>query len=196
MTSTTNKPDPTDPERLISELRKNKLSFAKFADRMVRAVYGKSRYGVAAERSRFDTLVSKSQEAFTLLLYKNGHSNWVWASHNDPGTTSDASSEAIGESGCPSYRYTARSNEMTFRNGGWSREGMQDFNELYMRVAEDRVSDNGTFEEYYKMHRAKNTQTPKNRSKRKRDNAQPILTIRDDLGDLLRDNENSDNGIL
>jgi hypothetical protein len=85
---------------------------------------------------------------------------------------------------------------MTFRNGGWSREGMQNFNELYMRVAEARVSDNGTFEEYYKRHRANNTQTPKNRSKSKRDNAQPILTIWDDLGDLLLDNENSNNGIL
>jgi hypothetical protein len=58
MTSTANKPDPPDPERLISELRKNKLQFTKFADRMIHAVYGKSRYGVAAEISRFDTLIS------------------------------------------------------------------------------------------------------------------------------------------
>jgi hypothetical protein len=137
MTSTANKPDPLDPERVISELRKNKLPFAEFADRMIRAIYGKSCYGVAAEISRFDTLVSKSQEAFTLLLYENGYSNWVWALYNEPGTTSDASSDVIGESGCPSYKYTTRSNEMTFRNGGWSRKGMQNFNELYTRVAEE-----------------------------------------------------------
>ena len=157
---------------------------------MIRAVHGKSRYGEAVERMPFDTLISKSQEAFTLLLYENGYKNWVWAASNDPGTTSDGSGDTGGNTTdglCPMYVYTVRHKEaLTSRNGGWSVEGMMKYNDLYRRVTDDRTIDAGSFSTVYRLYREEKRTTVK---KRKRGTVHPvqILTISDDLGDLLQD---------
>jgi len=172
-------------------MRENQTQYTDFADHMIRAVHGKSRYGEAAERVNFDTLISKSQEAFTLLLYENGYQNWVWAASNDPGTTSDGSSDDTGgnttDGLCPMYKYTVRHKEtMTSRNGGWSVEGMMKYNELYRRVSNDRTKDGGSFSAAYRMYRDEKRTRAK---KRKRGTVGPrqILTISDDLNDLLQD---------
>jgi hypothetical protein len=188
-TNTSNKPDPPAPEEFAADLRANQGQCTVFADHMIRAVHGKSRYGEAAERITFDSLISKSQEAFTLLLYENGYKNWVWASRNDPGSASDASADANTDSSdgtCPTYGFTERGREgLPSRNGGWSLEGMKKYNELYKRVTEDRISDAGAFRKAYRDHRE--AKRSKGR-KRKRGNADQmiILTISDDLGELMQ----------
>ena len=179
------KPDPPTPEEFQGALRQNQKQYIAFADIMIRAVHGKSRYGGAAKTTSFDTLVSKSQEAFTLLLYENGYKNWVWAARNDPGSTSDASTDAGGnttDSNCPKYGYTSRNKEeLTGRNGGWSKEGMLKYNELYRRVAADRAVDKGDFEKVYMAHRLSKYKSTR---KRKHGLANDPVPILDDLGDL------------
>jgi hypothetical protein len=101
----------------------------------------------------FGSLVSPSQEAFTMLLYKNGFQKWVWM-HN--GSVSSQASEASNgntSDGSPGYIYTgARTSDLTSRNGGWSRMGMLKYNELYKQIKEDRVVDNGAFDSECIMH--------------------------------------------
>ena len=152
---------------------------------MIRAVYGKSRYGAAADIKLFDGLISKSQEAFTLLLYENGYNNWVWVSTNDQGGTTSETASNTTDSGGPGYGYTEKTKDsLLSRNGGWSNEGMKKFNDLYKRVGEDRLKDKGGFEQVYKRHRKDRSQTSK---KRRRDKDGPMqnIQISDDLGDLM-----------
>jgi hypothetical protein len=67
-----NKPDPPAPGEIEASMRRNRL-YADFIDRMICAVHGKSRYGEKAVHTSFGPLVSPSQEALTMLLYRNGY---------------------------------------------------------------------------------------------------------------------------
>jgi hypothetical protein len=69
------------PGEVEESMRRNRLQYTEFTDRMIRAVHGKSRYGEKAVHTLFGSLVSPSQEAFTILLYRNGYHKWVWM-HN------------------------------------------------------------------------------------------------------------------
>jgi hypothetical protein len=184
------KPDPpTTPEKFQETLRKNQTEYIAFADIMICAVHGKSRFADTAGTTSFNTLISKSQEAFTLLLYENGYKNWVWASQNDPGSTSDASTDGGGGNvttnshDCPPYGYTSRNQEYTIqnRNGDWSTEGMLKYNALYRKVAVDRDVDKGAFEKVYMAHRVSQFKARRKRKRGLTNNPVPIL---DDLVDL------------
>jgi hypothetical protein len=48
---------------------------------MIRAIHGKSHYGMSSAATLFDELISPSKESFALLLCRNGYENWVWM-HN------------------------------------------------------------------------------------------------------------------
>ena len=169
------------------------MQYSEFADKMIRAVHGKVRYAESAIKQLFDDMVSPSQEAFTLLLYRNGYEHWLWK-HGETLAPSGTSDVTEGETGCssdggPGYQYTSgnrfTSGEgVTMRNGGWSRTGMLKFNELYEAVKESRQEDKGAFSKEYKEHMIdKSTR----RRKRKRDDntgGPRVLKISDDLGDL------------
>ena len=49
------------------------------------------------------------------------------------------------DEGCPHYKYTKRSGNFTSRNGGWTRESMTLYNELYKKVKGNRQTDDGAF---------------------------------------------------
>ena len=106
----------------------------------------------------FEDLIPPSQEAFALLLYKNGYENLVWM-HDHACMTSDGSDVTAkdeggdDDEGCPHYKYTKWSGDFTGRNGGWTREGMTLYNELYKKVRGDRQKDNGAFGQLYMEHR-------------------------------------------
>jgi hypothetical protein len=183
-TTKANSPDPPEPGEIEASMRGDRLQYTEFTDRMIRAVHGKSRYSEKAANTLFGSLVSPSQEAFTMLLYKNGYQKWVWMHNGSLSSEASEASNGDASDGTPGYIYTARTSDLTSRNGGWSRMGMLKYNELYKKVKEDRVADNGAFDSEYMMHWLE-----KNRSKRKRrrDNDSQLrsLTVSDDLGDLL-----------
>ncbi len=144
-------------------LRINVGAYTEFADRMIRAVHGKSRYGNSSTATLLDDLISPSQEAFTLLLYRNGYDNWVWR-HNHASVSSEGSYDSNvtfegdgeeDEDGCPKYSYTKRTaGDFTSRNGGWSKVGMTSYNNLCRRAKEDRTLDDGSFAKAHREHRA------------------------------------------
>jgi hypothetical protein len=110
---------------------------------MIHVVHGKSQYDTSSTSTLLDDLVCPSQEAFTLLLYRNGYNNWVWM-HNHASLSSEGSEDSNltvkeegeeDEDGCPKYKYTKRmAGDFTSRNGGWSRDGMKKYNTLYKKV--------------------------------------------------------------
>ena len=194
ITTTTKRtePDPPKPDEIEENGLRSKVgSYTEFADRMIRAVHGKSRYGTSSTATLLDDLISPSQEAFTLLLYRNGYNNWVWM-HNHASLSSEGSDDSNvtfkgedNEDGCPTYKYTKRTaGAFTSRNGGWSRDGMKKYNTLYKKVRDDRATDKGAFSEVYKVHREQ--LSGKKRKRRKNDGDQSQrLTISNDLGELL-----------
>jgi hypothetical protein len=101
--------DPPAPGEIEASMRR-KIQYAEFTDRMIRAVYGKSRYGEKAVHTLYGSLVLPSQEAFTMLFYGYGYQKWVWM-HNGSVLSSEASEGSHGSTsdGCPDYIYTARS---------------------------------------------------------------------------------------
>jgi hypothetical protein len=66
---------------------------------------------VEASSTLFEELVSPSQEAFTLLIYKNEYMNWVWI-QNESGMSDTSNGGFDGASDGPEYL------ELTSRNGG------------------------------------------------------------------------------
>jgi hypothetical protein len=189
-TSKERKADPPKPEELMDNtgLRSNVAQCTEFADRMIRAVYGKTRYNPGSSTTLFDELISPSQEAFALLLYKNGYDNWVWM-HNNACLTSEGSDTTVGgvgteDEGCPRYKHTKRTGDFTSRNGGWTREGMNLYNEMCRKVKEDRQTNDGAFGKVHREHRA--CLCGRKRKRRTDDGAgqQQQLAICDDLDQL------------
>jgi hypothetical protein len=105
--------DPPRPEEFATKMRQNQAQHTEFADQMMRAAHGKSRCSAATEITLFDALISKSQEAFTLLPCENGCKNWTWAWTNRQDSTSDASGDdhgGAGHGGCPAHACTTKQN--------------------------------------------------------------------------------------
>ena len=73
--------------------------------------------------------------------------------------------------------------------------GMLKYNELYKKVKEDRVVDNGAFDsEYSMMHWVEKTRSKR---KQRRDNGRQLqsVTVSDDLGDLLGALDSHNDGV-
>jgi hypothetical protein len=178
--------NPPTPDALIDEMRHNKASYAAFADYMVRAVHGKCGYAQKAgsKSTMFSECIPVSQEAFALLLYKNGYNNWIWM--NDNNASSSDGTDCSNDVEKPGYRYTGLRSEkgamFTRRNGGWSEAGMEAFNSLHAKVKASRAADNGVFDTHYKSHwRSKNCVS---KYKKRRLTVTPaIVSICDDLVD-------------
>ena len=171
-------------------MRTDHIQYYEFADKMIRAVHGKSRYGIKANKTMLGDIVRPCQEAFTLLLYRNGYENWMYMRNHDNFFSSDASAAGNGdfsddiEDGCPQYKYTARAIELTNRNGGWSFEGMRKYEQLYLRVNEDRLANQAEFDQVYKEHWKSISETKRKRKRHEGGQLQS-QSVSDDLGDLL-----------
>ena len=159
------------------------MQYTNFADRMIRAVHGKIRYTESVVNIRLDDLVSPSQEAFTLLLYRNGYQKWIWL-HDKAFSSSGVSDTTDGEGGTPGYQYTTQRRDLTSRNGGWSRAGMLKFNEMYKMVQENRDRDKGGFSTEYMEH-CLEKKNRKRKRKRISNVVEQSLKISDDLGELM-----------
>jgi hypothetical protein len=66
-TSQNRQEDPPEPDEVETSMRETKR-YIEFADRMIRAVHGKSIFSSKAATTDFEDLVMPSQEAFTPLL--------------------------------------------------------------------------------------------------------------------------------
>jgi hypothetical protein len=76
-TSQNRQEDPPEPDEVETSMRGDQV--IEFADRMIRAVHGKSIFSSKAATTDFEDLVMPSQEA--LLLYRNGYKKGIGARH-------------------------------------------------------------------------------------------------------------------
>lgn len=174
---------PPVPEDIITSMRKDKEQYSEFADWIIRSVHGKCGYAdkAGSQIDRLGTFIPISQEAFALLLYKNGYDNWLWM-HNNAATSEETEDEEK-----PGYRYTNKKEGdglvFTSRNGGWSAEGMIEYNRLCKLVTDDRRDDRGEFDLHYREH-WRSTMKPSKYKKQRRTRENPVVAIYTDLEDL------------
>jgi hypothetical protein len=132
----------------------------------------------------FSECIPVSQEAFALLLQKNGHNNWIRMNDND--VSSSDGTDCSNNVEKPGHRCTGLRSEkgamFTRRNGGWSEAGMEAFNSLCAKVKASSADDNGVFDTHCKLHwRTKNCVS---KYKKRRLTVTPaIVSMRDDLVD-------------
>ncbi len=67
---------PPKPDILEMEMRKDVKQYIQFVTRMLPPVYGKEVWNEVAGKTKLSNFVTASQEAFALLLYKNGYEAW------------------------------------------------------------------------------------------------------------------------
>ena len=135
------------------------------------------------EKTNLPNFVTASQEAFALLLYKNGYEAWSWMLSDSSSSSDGDGSEAPKQ---PAFKYTSKSiNHVMGRNSGWTAEGLNAFNTLYALVKRDREDNGKAFDtallKYYEE---------RNNKKRKRGRvedrgARHRLEICDDLAGLV-----------
>jgi hypothetical protein len=170
--------EPPKPDTLEMEMRTNSKQYIQFVTRMLPPVYGKEVWNEVVGKTKLSNFVTASQEAFALLLYKNGYEAWSWM-------LSDSSSSSDGEE-IPTFKYTSRSKTyVRGRNSGWTVEGLNAFNTLYAMVTKDREDNGDVFDDallsYYEARNTKKRRRVpvEDRGTRKR------LTICDDLAGLV-----------
>ena len=70
--------EPPKPDILEMEMRKDCKQYIQFVTRMLPPVYGKEIWNEVAGKAKLSNFLTASQEAFGLLLYKNGYEAWSW----------------------------------------------------------------------------------------------------------------------
>ena len=90
-------PKPPAPDVLEKEMRKESKLYIQFVIRMLPPVYGKEIWSDVAEKTKLSAFVTTSQEAFALLLYKNGFEAWSWM-NSDSSSSSDGSETGMVKS--------------------------------------------------------------------------------------------------
>ena len=172
--------EPPKPKDLEKEMRKDRKQYIQFIVRMLPPVYGKEMWNEIVIKEKFTEFVTASQEAFALLLYKNGYEAWSWI-----GSDSSSSSDSSGNGGVvarPVFKYIARSKEHVMaRNSGWTMQGLEEFNALYNMVKVDRLAHGRDFDEalldYYMEKKAKKRRSIVSEDMR----ARKSMKISDDL---------------
>ena len=95
--------------------------------------------------------------------------------HNNATTSKETKDE-----GKPGYRYTNKKEGdglvFTSRNGGWSAEGMIEYNRLCKLVTDDRRDDRGDFDLHYREH-WRSTMKPSKYKKQRRTRENPVVAI-------------------
>ena len=120
--------------------------FGTFMDSVSgRRYWGKQKYkqlvSTACEKGGESKLVTRSDEAFALLLFENYIDKWKTKTVATPAPETDGAEQA-GESNKRSKlrgKFTGKKSGHC-KYGGWCHEGTTRFNELYRMVGEDRAS--------------------------------------------------------
>ena len=187
-------PEPPKPEIIEREMRKDSKLYIQFVVQMMPPVYRKEIWNDMAEKTKLSDFVTASQEAFALLLYKNGYEAWSWMMSSDSSSSSDG--DGIETPTRPSFKYTSRSEDhVMMRNCGWTVEGLNAFNTLYALVAEDRKENGSAFDDalFLKYYEERNNKQCRKRPGEER-GRRSRLKISDDLAGLYAEVLGGDGG--
>ena len=124
-----------------AETKREKEAFFWFFGEFLSCVVGKRQWSVqkqyqlisqAKMTGSSDKLVTKSDEAFALLMYENYLDKWTTQGNEQAGQSVQSGKKVIRG------KFTVQ-NSGTCKYGGWSHAGMKRFNDLYDLVKEDRA---------------------------------------------------------
>ena len=138
-----------------SETEREKEAFFWFYGTYLECVCGKRNWGRQKQHQRVSEATDKgsqaktvtiSDEAFALLIFENYIDKWISTMTSADNVQGDGlvepevQGEVLGRMKQPRHRgkYTSKKSGHC-KYGGWSREGMARFNELYKLVREDRA---------------------------------------------------------
>ena len=144
---------------------------------MLSAVVGRVRWKAKVMEEPITSFVKPGLEVFAILLYVNGYHVWQEKYEQDPTPTAVVSVHLRQK-----FRYTA-SSKSAKRNAGWPPEAIEDYNDLYRLVVNDRKA-HPTFDEAFMV-------AAKEEGNRKRKAVVAQLGIRA-RNDLDSDNEDND----
>jgi hypothetical protein len=132
-----------------SEMEREKEAFFWFYGTFLECVCGKRNWGRQKQHQRISEATDKgsqaktvtiSDEAFALLIFENYIDKWISTSADDMQDAGLVEADMPGRRKQPRHRgkFTSKKSGHC-KYGGWSREGMARFNELYKLVREDRA---------------------------------------------------------
>jgi hypothetical protein len=171
--------EPPTPDILEAGMRKDTKQYIQFVTRMLPPVYGKEIWNEVAVKTRLSDFVTASQEAFALLLYKNGYEAWSWMSDSSSSSDGDGAEK-------PGFKYTSRSkNRVTGRNSGWTVEGLTAFNTLYALVTKDREDNGQAFDDALLKYYEERTTKKRRRDPVEDRGIRQRLEVCDDLAGLV-----------
>ena len=127
-------------------LREDKGTYRWFCDTFLKEIHGKREFDKITTMQNLSDYITVSDEAFALITVQNsyekiesaitGNSN-VKSKYTKSGATPHGKNELFG-----------------FKYGGWSKEGILVYNNLFDKIAQDRIK-NKYFDEYFKQYKMK-----------------------------------------
>ena len=125
----------------IKELRENKKAFEIFSSQLLPAVRGMRWHSRKMDKKVSDTF-TLSDEAWCLLVCVNNHERW-----------SDECATGVNKSKLKAKYTDSKKGNKAF--WGWSTEGIQEFNELYKLIKQDRAKNKQVEEDLIAERKAK-----------------------------------------
>lgn len=165
------------------EKRKNTDAMIYFCNAFLSCVVGKKLWNSSVSTMPMSRIASPSDEAFGYLIVENLYDAWKLQKEkeNNPDYAERKTGGGLGEDGRRQPilgKYTKSKYKRAGKFGGWSREGLERFNELYLEVQEDRKDNGDLFEREF----GKRNQKPVEVAKRRRgDEGLEPVKIADDL---------------
>ena len=157
-------------------LRRDPKVFYVFCDNFLSWVCGRNLWKKRWTVETVSQIATVSDEAFALLLLENSWKKWTAEGRNEEDGEDENSVDTEGNQ----TRWTKNGRSAVMYKG-WSREGIERFNELYSIVMEDRKTERGKkVEAEYRDARNEEYGQPK---KRKLEKGYIGLTCEDDFSD-------------
>ena len=158
------------PEKnIVNNRRQTFESYCVFASHFIAPVVGKQRYDNLCWQTTFSSYVSKSDEAFALLIFENNYDCWTsMAESNDWGTsvvkpafTNGGNSIQTPKTASNTRKHNSNAlvsavpsfTSSSSRFQDWSAHGIKKFSKLFVLVEKEQMSSFGSqFEDNYLQH--------------------------------------------
>ena len=126
---------PTMPSlELMMDLRASPEAYSFFCYFFLPEVVGKRAFFRSVQTGgKLSTIAMESDEAFGLATLLNANKRWTWEFYHPPGSCDE---NDVDEKPRAIYSVGSKGNAKKYE--GWSIEGTNKFNELIIKIAEDR----------------------------------------------------------
>lgn len=154
----------------VGDMRSGDAKYEWFIDNICSVVVGAEEYKRKSASEYVSKWLSVSSEAFAILAYENYYDNTTSIAEKWK-ENSDLSRKSLGVEGAAEALYTKKGPGGGKRNRGWSKVGIDRYNELFNKVTEDRKEYDG-FDSFYQLRKLATSTSAETLKKRKREENQ------------------------